>query len=252
MEPGARHVTEDIGKDRQVARDGRLLGGGRPATQPEHGRDEAVVRLGPLGQRELLGVVDDRQPERAGIRERRAQDRGGSHRRAVVREADHPRVGQLAERRQSLPSSPDRHRPMRQQLDRRPGRGRGGPDPGEDARLVEGRRRVRHGADRGEAAVHGRGEPGRDRLGVLVAGLAQVHVEIDEARGDDDAVRVDARGVRACEPCHRLEDAVAHHDLARTLAPCRRIHQPGAADLEIRSRAGHAAPVPPGWVPASR
>ena len=37
------------------------------------------------------------------------------------------------------------------------------------------------------AAVRGRGEPGGHRLGVLVAGLTQVGVEVDEAGCDDAA-----------------------------------------------------------------
>jgi hypothetical protein len=46
---------------------------------------------------------------------------------------------------------------------------------------------VRHGHDRGESS-EGRGSAaGLDRLGLLAAGLAKVHVQIDEAGGDDAA-----------------------------------------------------------------
>ena len=75
-----------------------------------------------------------------------------------------------------------------------PGRDGGRPDPCQHAGLVERRRRVRHRADRREPAVGGRGQPARDRLGILVAGLAQVGVQIDEARRDDDPAR------RRCRP----------------------------------------------------
>ena len=40
-------------------------------------------------------------------------------------------------------------------------------------------------ADRGEAAVRGRTRAARDVFLVLVAGLAQVRVHVDEARDDD-------------------------------------------------------------------
>ena len=138
----------------------------------------------------VLGVVDDRQPERARVGERRAQDRGRPDRRPVVREPDDAGIGQLAERGQPLPSPADRHGPVRQQLDRRPGGDGRGADAREHSRLVEGGCRVRHRADRREAAVRRRGQPRRDGLGVLVAGFAQVGVEVDEAGRDDDPVGV--------------------------------------------------------------
>ncbi len=191
VQTGARHVPKDVGQDGQVARDGHLLGRGRPAAQTEDGRDETVVRLGAVGQGRLLGMVDDRQSERARVGERRPQDRGGPHRRSVIREPDHARVGQLAERRQSLPCPPDRHRPVREQLDRRAGGDGGRPDLRQDAGLVEGRCRVRHRADGREPAMGRRGQPARHRLRVLVAGLAQVGVQVDEPGRDDDPVGVD-------------------------------------------------------------
>ena len=197
-------------------------------------------------------MVDDRQAERARVGERRPQDRGGPHRRSVVRETHHARIGQLAQRRQPLPSPPDRHRPVGEQLDRR-ARGNGGrTDLGQDPRLVESRRRVRHRADGREPAVGGGGQPGRHRLGVLVAGFAQMGVEIDEPGRDDDPVGVDPLRVGTGEPGDRLEDPVPDDDLARAFPSRRGIDQPGAADLEIRARTAHAAPGPAGCVPASR
>ena len=67
-----------------VAGDRRRLGRRRPAAQAEHGRDDALVRLGALGQRRILRVVDDRQPERARVGERVAEQRRRADRRAVV------------------------------------------------------------------------------------------------------------------------------------------------------------------------
>ena len=99
--------------------------------------------------------------------------------------------------------------------------------------------------------MRGRGEAGRDRLGVLVAGFAQVDVEVDEARRDDHPVGFDAVGVGAVEPGHRLEDAVTDDDLAGPFPTGSRVDEPGAADLEVGPLIGHAASVP-ACVPASR
>ena len=189
VEPSARHIAEHVLEDREVTGDGRRFGRDRPAAQTEDRRDETVVRLGALGQARFLGVVDDRQPERARVGQRRPQDRRGPDRRPVVGEPDDAGIGQLAERRQPLPCPPDRHRAVRQQLDRRARRDGRGSHPCQHTRLVQARRRVGHRADRREPAMGGRGQPGRHRLGVLVAGLAQVGVEVDEAGRDDDPAR---------------------------------------------------------------
>ena len=67
-----------------------------------------------------------------------------------------------------------------------PGRARGPTRRHHEAdrgRIVDRRIGVRHRADGGEATgCRGRG-PGRDRLLVLLAGLAQVHVHVDQPRG---------------------------------------------------------------------
>ncbi len=147
VQPGARHVADDIGEDREVARDRRLLGGIGPALEAQHGRDEPVVRLGATGEGAVLGVIDDRQPQRPGVGERGPQDRRRRHRRAVVAEPDDAGVGQLAERGERLPGPPGGHRPVREELDGRVRRDRGGPDPRQDGRLVERGGRVRHRAD---------------------------------------------------------------------------------------------------------
>ena len=97
------HVADDVGEDREVARDGGLLGRGRPAAQPEDRRDEAVVRLGAVGQGRVLGMVDDRQPERARVGERVPQDRRRSGPARRRREnPTTPGVGQLAERARAV------------------------------------------------------------------------------------------------------------------------------------------------------
>ena len=56
-----------------------------------------------------------------------------------------------------------------------------------DRRVVDRGRRVRHREHRGISAERGRTRPGLDRLRRLVARLAEVRVEVDEARADPAA-----------------------------------------------------------------
>ena len=191
VQPGARHVAAR----RRRGPPGRARPPSpRPPTgqprRPEDRRDEAVVRLGAVGQGRVLGVIDDRQPERAGVGQRRPQDR-----RRADRRRRRPRTRRRRHRpaRRAPPAAPLPARPS-------PPRGRAA-RPATRTRRAAARtaastpgsssvgRRVRHRADGREATVRGRGQPARDRLGILVAGLAQVGVEVDEAGRDDDPVR---------------------------------------------------------------
>ena len=162
VEPRARHVPNDVREQREVARDRGLLGRRRPAAQPEDRRDVALVRLGARRQRRLLGVLDDRQPERSRIRERVPHQRRRGDRCTVVAEPDDPCIGQLAEGGEASRRHARRDRAPGERSDRRSGRGRGRADPREDRRVVERRRRVRHRADRREPAVR-RPPPARTR-----------------------------------------------------------------------------------------
>ena len=63
-------------------------------------------------------------------------------------------------------------------------------------RVVVDRIGVRHARDGGEAAGDGRRRAGRDRLLVLLPGLAQVHVDVDEAGRDDDTTPAARRRAR--------------------------------------------------------
>ncbi len=263
MEPCSRLVAEHVGEDREIPGDRRRLGRPRPAAQAEDRRDEPLGRLGARGLLGVLGMVHDGQPEHPGIEQRLAQQRPGSDRCAVVREADDPGVGQLAERGQGLAGPVCAHRPVRQHRDGRPGRGRRGSNALHHARLVRGRRRVGHRADHGEAAMGGSGLAGRHRFGVLVAGLAQVGVEVDEAGGHDDPAVADAGPLVALQPVDRAQDAVLDDDLAGSLPAARRVDEPGPAELEVghdptdRARSGDldrafSHPRPPGRPRAGR
>jgi len=61
--------------------------------------DATFTILGAGGERRVLRVVDDRQPQRARVGQRVAQERGRPDRSAVVGEAHDPGIRKLAERR---------------------------------------------------------------------------------------------------------------------------------------------------------
>ena len=177
----ARHVPDDVGEDRdRRATEPASAATGQPL-QPEHGRDEPVVRLGALGERGVLGVIDDRQPERTRVGERVSQERGATGR--AIRRPRSPRPRHRPARRAARAS----RRPARPS--RRRGRGRA---TGEPAAAAAARTRATTpgssiagvvlgmSAHRREPAVRRGRQPGGDRLGVLVAGLPEVRVEVDE------------------------------------------------------------------------
>ena len=66
---------------------------------------------------------------------------------------------------------------------------------------------VRHAADGGESARRRGARPALDGLGVLEAGLAQVHVHVDEAGRDDQPGRVEHFGARRRQIRRRRRDA---------------------------------------------
>jgi len=251
VKPRPRHVPDNLGEDREVPRHGGLLRRGGPAAQPEDRRNESVVRYGADGLGRVLRVVDERQPQRPGIGECIPDELRRADARSVIGEADDASVGQLAQRRQCLSATPGRDRSVRQRPNRRIARGGGRGDLCQDRRIVERRGRVRHEADGRKAAMSRGGQPRRDRLRVLVARLAKVGVEVDEAGGDDNAAVVDSLRVPAVQPGDRFEDPVPDDDVARPLPARHRVDEPGPADVEV----GHSAAREPklgSAVPASR
>ncbi len=81
-------------------------------------------------------------------------------------------------------------------------------------------------------------EAGLDRLGVLAAGLAQVRVQVDQARQRDEAggVDLDVVAVDLRSRADRRDDAVAQHQVDRVA----RAEEPGAADEVDRVLLVHA------------
>ncbi len=75
----------------------------------------------------------------------------------------------------------------------------GGEHPaGDFGRVVDGDG-VGHGADGGESSGGGGSGAGRDGLFVSLAGFAEVDVDVDEARGYDEAFGVDGLRVRVLD-----------------------------------------------------
>ena len=83
-------------------------------------------------------------------------------------------------------------------------------------RVVDDRLRVRHAAHRREAAVGRGARAGRDVFLRLVAGLAQVHVDVHEAGDDDLAAQVALDALLHRKVLADLDDLpVAHEDVGR-------------------------------------
>ncbi|GAA3116509.1 hypothetical protein GCM10017600_41640 [Streptosporangium carneum] len=98
------------------------------------------------------------------------------------------------------------------------------PDLLDDAGGVGDRVGVGHGVHRGVAAEGGGAGAGLDGLRVLPAGLAEVGVQVDQARQSDEAPGVD-RLVTAQVLADLRDDAVADQDVDRLAA-----EDPGALD----------------------
>src|SRR5581483_8953217 len=108
-------------------------------------------------------------------------------------------------------------------------------DPG----AIDRRIGVRHRDDRGEPAERGGARPGLDGLGLLVAGLAQVRVEVDEPWGDHAPGCVDHTVGGEVGPDRGDSAVVADHDVAAALAG--RVDQPAASQHDRHCR---STPLP--------
>ena len=227
----------------QVAGDHHLLGGGRPAGQPEHGRHLALVHLGAVGQRGVLGVVGDHRVEGPGVLERAraaAGPRGsGGRRRRSSRTAAAERAIAPSSA-SSLPRWPRVTAPTGNTSTRPTSRPAGGhhlDHPG----VVGHRVGVGHRADGGVAAEGGRPRPGLDGLGVLAARLAQVHVQVDQAGADDQPVAVDDLGPGRRPGRARPRRPGRRRPARRPGRRCRRrrVDQPAPLEQQL-----HASPPP--------
>ncbi len=175
-------------RQRDVALDHqRFRHAGNPA-QAERGGVVALVRDAIALERRILAVVDDRHAEHAGVLERAPHQQRRRDRPAVVGERDAAGGLLLAELGELLALRPERDRADRIHA-RQLRFGRLLEDELRDPGVVVDRVGVRHARDRRESAGDRRRRAGGDRLLVLLPRLAQVHVDVDEARGHDPAAR---------------------------------------------------------------
>ncbi len=199
---GGRDVEDVQGcpgqRDEQaVAGDDRRFGDRGPAGDPEAARPLPLVHVPATAEARVLGVLADDGPrQRLGVLEGPAHHPGRLDAGPVVGEEAHAERVELPHRgeRGAGPALRDAaggvHVAHRLRA--------GAEDGRDDGRVVEGRLGVGHGDERGVAAERGGARARLDRLGFLVAGLAQVRVQVDEAGRDDAAVRVeDAVGVES-------------------------------------------------------
>ena len=213
-----------MGGEQHVAGDDRLLGDRRPALQPEHAGELALVHLGALGQPRLLRVLGDDAAERLDVLQGPAHQHRVGDALAVVGEDPHPggAVGHRAELGEPLPAQPDGDRPDRPHV-AVPGLATEPPDLLDDPCGVGDRVGVGHRVHRGEAAERGGRGAGVDRLGVLPAGLAQVGVQVDQPGQRDQPVGVDDLGAGPVQARPDLADhTVLEHQVGRPRRPSSR------------------------------
>ena len=144
----------------------------------------------PSAEVEILGVLDDRQIERARVLEGAAHEPRVHHRAPIVGDRDDAaflHVRDVGERLalEALRDRPDRMHAHGADLSRAPH-----DQLGDRALVVDGLR-VGHAADRGEAARRGRARPGLDVFLVFLPGLAQVDVQVDQPGHDPQAFDID-------------------------------------------------------------
>ena len=196
-----------------VAGDHGLLGRSRHARDAEPARPTPLVHGTAGRQAGVLTVLSQRHPEPLGVVEGTPHQRAVLHAGAIVSEERDAQCRQLGQRRQRVagPSHRDGagHRHLGhaadaegEHLGRHPGR-------------VDGRLRVGHGDDGGEAAECSRPGAGLDRLGLLVPGLAQVGVQVDQPGADQAPGGVEHPRARwrVDRPGHRHDVGAGHGDV---------------------------------------
>ena len=143
-----------------------------------------------FGQPGDLAVLGERDVEPERVLERTSHQQRVLHAVAVVGEDPHADGGEFGERGELVTVPADGDRRCRKHV-AQPGPHALAADEVDDLDAVLRRVGVRHGDDRGEAAERRGTAAGLDRLGLFLAGLAQVDVEVDESGAHHTAGGVD-------------------------------------------------------------
>ena len=187
-----RNVQSRSGQLRQlyVARDtNRFRGSGHARQSEPRGRNPfAHHRAG--RERNVFGMLDHRDPERVAIIHHLARKLRSSDRFAVIAYGHDPGVTHRRNFGDRLTFTTDRRRTNRPDADAATSP-RAIENKSRHARVVVHRLRIRHAAHRGEAALRRRTCASFDRLRIFLPGFAQVHVNVDKSRRDDQSTGIE-------------------------------------------------------------
>jgi hypothetical protein len=187
------------------------------------------VHVAPAGERRIFGVLrDDCARECSRVLERAPHDAGLADARPVVGEDPDAERVQLPHRRELLAAAAlgdaARRRNVAHGFAARREHGR------DDGGVVQRRFGVGHGDDRGESSERGGAGAGFDRLRLFVSRLAEVGVQVDEARHDHAAGGIE-HGRAFDAPRHRGHDTALHEHVGHPVAG--RVDDAPAFDHEL-------------------
>ena len=225
----------ELGQQAKIALHQAGFGRDRHAAQAEPEGERAGVHRASPGHARVFGVLDHRQPGTRRGGQRLVHDGFPQDRLAVIGDRDRARGLERAVFGKRFAHAAAR-----------------GGGNGKDARTrvalrtlhpagglhrVVDRNRVGHGADGGESTCRSRRGPGGNGLLVALARLAQVDVDIDQARGDHQALGLDdlrlclfGRSRQFTWGLNRSHPAVLEQDIAVRVDPGGRIDQVAAAN----------------------
>ena len=222
------HVADDVGEDREVAGDGRLLGRGGPAPQPEHRRD--VARRSPRRPRSASGPRRGRRSAARARPRRRARSAGAAPTRTGAPSSENPTTPASASSPSAAsvsPCPPGRDRAVRQQLAPATRRDRGRPHPGEHRRA---RRAPASCSASAQTVVNPPWAAAASPDATVSASSLPGSRKWAWRSMNPGATTTPPSSIpsasRAVEPRHRLEDPVRDDDLAGSLAARRRVDEP--------------------------